>query len=352
MLDDRHHGEGVERLQQPQEHRVPGGPHQVGARVAAGDHVGVGVGEPQRGPVAQHRDDPQRRAQRQDHQEPAVPPRREPHRAADPCSPRRLAPPADPAPPPHDRSPVRASAAPVGRSPRAPAASSVDARARRSAHRAVRLPGSDTGLVLHRHRGPGLDTLAITDGIDPVATQRAGRRRAGCSPCSSALPAAAVAGWLLAGLPLLLLGVYRPLPALLLGAGRRRAALLAVARHRAPPPQAPTRALPGRCPGHWPAGRRGGRRRGRVRRVQRRHAQRAARRQARPRHLRAVRHLAGRARLAADPVAGGGVRRPRPGADLRQRRVLRRRRGRWCRSSCRAPPMLFAVGRLARRRCS
>ncbi|MFI7450817.1 hypothetical protein ACIBQX_25195 [Nonomuraea sp. NPDC049714] len=33
----------------------------------------------------------------------------------------------------------------------------------------------------------------------------------------TALPAAAVAGWLLAGLPLLLLGVYRPLPAFLIG---------------------------------------------------------------------------------------------------------------------------------------
>ncbi|MGN9783629.1 hypothetical protein ACTMTF_19500 [Nonomuraea sp. ZG12] len=45
------------------------------------------------------------------------------------------------------------------------------------------------------------------------------------------LPAAAVAGWLLAGLPLLLLGVYRPLPAFLIGLPVVALLCWAVARH-------------------------------------------------------------------------------------------------------------------------
>ncbi|MET8001425.1 hypothetical protein [Nonomuraea glycinis] len=47
----------------------------------------------------------------------------------------------------------------------------------------------------------------------------------------TALPAAAVAGWLLAGLPLLLLGVYRPLPAFLIGLPVVALLCWTVARH-------------------------------------------------------------------------------------------------------------------------
>src|SRR5690606_9310040 len=73
-----------------------------------------------------------------------------------------------------------------------------------------------------------------------------------------------------------------------------------------------------------PGGRRGGRR-ARLGRVQRGDARRAAGGAPRPGHVRAVRDLAGEQRLAADPHAGGGVRRPRPVAGVQERRLLRPR---------------------------
>lgn len=82
------------------------------------------------------------------------------------------------------------------------------------------------------------DTLAITmgsGGPDQVRRPSAGRVLA----VASVLPALVVAGWLLAGLPLLLAGVYRPLPALALGLPVIALLCLAALRVSAGDPEGP-----------------------------------------------------------------------------------------------------------------
>ena len=186
---------------------------------------------------------------------------------------------------------------------------------------------------MERHGARALDTLAITDenrlaGPDAQAVGGPGARR-GLGPACADL-----AGWLLAALPLLL-------ARLVTGRCPRCCSGLVVAGllcrfGSAAPPKAVE------ATGRQVGG--GRRRRGGVGRVQRDHAQRAADRPARPRHLRAVRRLAGPARLAADHPAGGGVRRARPGAQVRQHRASTPRTAAVVPQFMPGPPLLFAAG--------